>query len=211
MFVQFDVSPSWEYLCLARFTIGNDFFAAIFYSYSRMAVHSKHHHEHSPMLSTGPMIGRTIQELTSFKAWLKGAFFVGSTRGTKTKTAPNMVEGEIHIFSRSFKGVFPISMVRNSLGSCFFLKLRELIHDWLVVSTHLKNISQNGNLPQIGMKIKNIWNHHPDDNMWKVEMVTKLDYLTTWLGNLDLYGAQPQASRSLSLRHFTWQNSSCKR
>ena len=25
---------------------------------------------------------------------------------------------------------------------------------WLVVSTHLKNISQNGNLPQIGMKIK---------------------------------------------------------
>jgi len=25
-----------------------------------------------------------------------------------------------------------------------------------VVSTHLKNISQNGNLPQIGVKIKNI-------------------------------------------------------
>ena len=33
--------------------------------------------------------------------------------------------------------------------------------NWLVVSTHLKNISQNGNLPQIGVKIKNIWNHHP--------------------------------------------------
>ena len=32
---------------------------------------------------------------------------------------------------------------------------------WLVVSTHLKNISQNGNLPQIGVKIKNVWNHHP--------------------------------------------------
>ena len=28
--------------------------------------------------------------------------------------------------------------------------------NWLVVSTHLKNISQNGNLPQIGVKIKNI-------------------------------------------------------
>ena len=27
---------------------------------------------------------------------------------------------------------------------------------WLVVSTYLKNISQNGNLPQIGVKIKNI-------------------------------------------------------
>ena len=30
---------------------------------------------------------------------------------------------------------------------------------WLVVSTHLKNISQNVNLPQLGVKIKNIWNH----------------------------------------------------
>ena len=32
---------------------------------------------------------------------------------------------------------------------------------WLVVEpTHLKNISQIGNLPQLGMKIKDIWNHH---------------------------------------------------
>ena len=27
-------------------------------------------------------------------------------------------------------------------------------HNWLVVSTHLKNISQNGNLPQIGVKCR---------------------------------------------------------
>ena len=27
---------------------------------------------------------------------------------------------------------------------------------WLVVSTHLKNISQIGNLPQVGVKIKHI-------------------------------------------------------
>ena len=31
---------------------------------------------------------------------------------------------------------------------------------WLVVSTHLKNISQIGSLSQVGVKIKNIWNHH---------------------------------------------------
>ena len=31
-----------------------------------------------------------------------------------------------------------------------------------MVSTQLKTISQIGNLPQIGMKIKNVWNHHPD-------------------------------------------------
>ncbi len=32
-----------------------------------------------------------------------------------------------------------------------------------MVSTPLKNISQNGNLPQIGVKIKNMWNHHLGD------------------------------------------------
>ena len=31
--------------------------------------------------------------------------------------------------------------------------LRLSLKTWLVVSTHLKNISQNGNLPQIGVKI----------------------------------------------------------
>ena len=39
----------------------------------------------------------------------------------------------------------------------------EHIHNWLVVSTHLKNVRQNGNLPQIGEKTKNIWNHHLDN------------------------------------------------
>ena len=29
----------------------------------------------------------------------------------------------------------------------------------MVVSTHLKNISQIGSFPQVGMKIENIWNH----------------------------------------------------
>ena len=39
-------------------------------------------------------------------------------------------------------------------------QLRPLDHHGLVVSTHLKNISQNGNLPQIGVKIEKKWNHH---------------------------------------------------
>ena len=33
--------------------------------------------------------------------------------------------------------------------------------NWLVVEpTHLKNISQIGSSPQVGVKIKSIWNHH---------------------------------------------------
>ena len=37
-------------------------------------------------------------------------------------------------------------------GWDFLMKLE----NWLVVSTPLKNISQIGNLPQIGVKIKNV-------------------------------------------------------
>jgi len=35
-----------------------------------------------------------------------------------------------------------------------------------VVSTHLKNISQIGNLPQLGLKIKNIWVATTQINTW---------------------------------------------
>ena len=39
---------------------------------------------------------------------------------------------------------------------------------YLVVSTHLKNISQIGNLPQIGVKIKNIENHQLEMDGFRV-------------------------------------------
>ena len=37
---------------------------------------------------------------------------------------------------------------------CFKCPKGKSVDSWLLVSTHLKNISQNGNLPQIGMNIK---------------------------------------------------------
>ena len=44
-----------------------------------------------------------------------------------------------------------------------------------MVSTHLKNISQIGNLPQVGVKIKNIQNHHLDNKG------VHLEHLKGWL------------------------------
>ena len=45
---------------------------------------------------------------------------------------------------------------------------------WLVVEpTHLKNISQIGNLPQIGVKIKNIWNHHLEIEIPSLKLTDK--------------------------------------
>ena len=37
---------------------------------------------------------------------------------------------------------------------------------WLVVSTHLKNISQNGNLPQVGDENKTYLKQPPSDLPW---------------------------------------------
>ena len=59
---------------------------------------------------------------------------------------------------RSHKYWLPQQVAKNSLRKTVFCPSKE--SHWLVVSTHLKNISQIGNLPQIGVKIKNIWNHH---------------------------------------------------
>ena len=46
-----------------------------------------------------------------------------------------------------------------------------------MVSTHLKNISQNGNLPQIGVKIKKVWNHHPEKKSLPRRVVLSAPYL----------------------------------
>ena len=40
---------------------------------------------------------------------------------------------------------------------------------------HLKNISQSGNLPQVGVKMKNIWNHQP-----VIIVISNLDSLLSW-------------------------------
>ena len=45
------------------------------------------------------------------------------------------------------------------MTNTYFLPQIIYMLSWLVVSTHLKNISQNENLPQIRVNIKNTWNH----------------------------------------------------
>ena len=79
---------------------------------------------------------------------------------------------------------FPSAMVHNnSLPSpplffrCDTLVLRTVI--WLVVSTHLKNISHIGSFPQVGVKIKNLWNHHlviSDESKTKFSMNATLNH-----------------------------------
>ena len=59
---------------------------------------------------------------------------------------------------------------------------------WLVGgSTHLKNMSQIGSFPQVGVKINNIWNHH-------------LEWMTTHTSRLFTLAAKPscpQISKSI--------------
>ena len=48
-----------------------------------------------------------------------------------------------------------------------------------MVSTHLTNMSQIGSFPQVGLKIKNLWNHHLD---------TMTSYYTSWFTNTSSTG-----------------------
>ena len=43
-----------------------------------------------------------------------------------------------------------------------------------MVSTHLKNISQIGSFPQVGLKIKHVWNHHLDNGDFLLAIVYPL-------------------------------------
>ena len=51
----------------------------------------------------------------------------------------------------------------------------------LVVSTHLKNITQIGNLPQVGVKFRNMWNHHLVGNMVVNVMMNVINIGDCWL------------------------------
>ncbi len=69
---------------------------------------------------------------------------------------------------------------------------------WLVVSTRLKNIRQNWNLPQIGVKMKNVWNHHlawyvfnlgQQKHHGKRWHLSWLHWSTCWAWNATIYTA----------------------
>ena len=69
------------------------------------------------------------------------------------------ISGDMLIFLGGFS---PSKTLRDSrvfegrrCAICFSFAWMFIIF-WLVVSTHLKKISQIGNLPQVGVKIKNI-------------------------------------------------------
>ncbi len=85
-----------------------------------------------------------------------------------------------------------------------------------MVSTQLKNISQNWNLPQIGVNIKNIWNHHLDSVLQEWSLMKTLFFKSS----LDFQGfpcSTPYPDRSpisgavaaclsREVRHFnSWQ------
>ena len=58
------------------------------------------------------------------------------------------------VYSWPIEAYIPCMYTPNTTNQT---KQRCFEQNWLVVSTHLKNISQNGNLPQIGVKIKKIF------------------------------------------------------
>ena len=69
------------------------------------------------------------------------------------------------MLGKSVKLMFPQNgdvMVMNPMVQSVKNHLKQIPvnQNWLVVSTHLKTITQNGNLPQVGMKIKKYLSCH---------------------------------------------------
>ena len=70
---------------------------------------------------------------------------------------------------------------------------------WFQLSTHLKNIRQNGNLAQVGVKIKNIWNHHLDELEYMLWTQSNVLHVHLFLGKA--VGQEEQAE-SLALQYL---------
>ena len=98
---------------------------------------------------------KSVDPLVTWVFW--GCSFVA------TKTWPISWKWYLRFWSEDCES---ISLFQYSLTLSCLLTLTDFLyllwHYWLVVSTHLKNISQIGPFPQVGVKIKNIWNHHLD-------------------------------------------------
>ena len=72
--------------------------------------------------------------------------------GPSWKTGQHSFDAKGPMLSWSSRQHIPLKVDRS---------WKDFMISWLVVEpTHLKNISQKWNLPQIGVKIKNIWKHH---------------------------------------------------
>ncbi len=78
--------------------------------------------------------------------------------------------------------------------------LAPALQNWLVVSTPLKNISQNGSLPQIGVKTKNIWNHHLEN------VLEELSFLSRFLSWCLKYGKKWYNWKCWNMQMGTWNN-----
>ena len=71
-----------------------------------------------------------------------------------------------------------------------------------MVSTHLKNISEIGSFPRVGVKIKNIWNHHlatkftVSGSLWFLSDPW-LEFARCWLG-LKIPMHHPPASKNVT-------------
>ncbi len=112
--------------------------------------------------------------------------------GAKFPTSPLSPLTELKILSSwvwQVEAKLVVSQRRATWHILCVLFLTYPMYIWLVVSTHLKNISQNWNLPQIGVKIKNIWNHHLV-YIYPRTQVTSFDIRPCWNLTATVWGEQ---------------------
>ena len=149
------------------------------------------------------LIFSTSREFTFFSKKTRILWFPPTLIFKKTKE-PMIQRGPSPVFDARF----PVSIINSSQSSTYFhwimagqpgllVRLPSEI-SLLVVSTQLKNMSQNGNLPQIGVKIKNNWNHHLDPYFTASEICPPIE------PTVDLITAQMVISLAKSISYTEW-------
>ena len=80
----------------------------------------------------------------------------------------------------------------------------ELVGKWSMKPiSPLKNISQNGNLPQVGVKIKNVWNRHLD--FWFPNSQNGNHFPKEWWTSMTMKYLKPEVS-TLKMMVFQGRN-----
>ncbi len=92
-----------------------------------------------------------------FVSLLRGEFH---PRSSTNAGAPGCNQGPKGSMDDTEWYLLNVTSWAGTICTVFYINIH--IHIWLVVSTHLKNINQIRNLPQIRVNIKNVWNHHLD-------------------------------------------------
>ena len=140
-------------LSLRRFT--GDKCVVFIYAYKNIKIKIMKKYEYK-VLSTNMENWTSLNQKACRKD--RGSWHIAIPFWVESNLLGRTLQTSFQLTGTEFK---PMNSFKTTFGDSQF-SWHGFKNNYLVVSTHLKNISQIGSFPQVGVKIKNIWKNHPD-------------------------------------------------